>query len=121
MRPIDGIFFGNLGDKVERKKVLIISCTGVGLLIYPSLFVINSMNSPILSCMVMSLLMLLISAATATFVVAINELFPTHLRFSGVAIGYNFSNALLGGTVPLVSSILIVYFGQMAHQHCMLL
>ena len=57
--------------------------------------------------------MLLISAATATFVVAINQLFPTHLRFSGVA-GYNVSNALLGGTVPLVSSILIVYFGQMA-------
>ncbi|BCL53101.1 hypothetical protein JPFTNV_09860 [Francisella tularensis subsp. holarctica] len=62
----------------------------------------------------MSLLMLLISAATATFVVAINELFPTSLRFSGVATGYNVSNALLGGTVPLVSSILIVYFGQMS-------
>ena len=47
----------------------------------------------------MSLLMLLISAATATFVVAINDPFPTHLRFSGVATGYNVSNALLGGTV----------------------
>ncbi|MFV9924573.1 MAG: hypothetical protein AB8U93_02295 [Francisella endosymbiont of Hyalomma scupense] len=64
--------------------------------------------------MVMSLLMLLISSATATFVVTINELFPTHLRFSGVATGYNVSNTLLGGTVPLVSSILIVYFGHMA-------
>ena len=52
--------------------------------------------------------------STATFVVAINELFPTHPRFSGVATGYNVSNALLGETVPLVSSILIVYFGQMA-------
>ncbi|APC91399.1 MULTISPECIES: MFS transporter [Francisella] len=106
--------WGMVSDKVGRKKVLLTSCIGVGILIYPSLFVINSMNSPILSCIVMSLLMLLISAATATFVVAINELFPTHLRFSGVATGYNVSNALLGGTVPLVSSILIVYFGQMA-------
>ncbi|OIN84462.1 MFS transporter [Francisella sp. TX07-6608] len=106
--------WGMISDKVGRKKVLLTACIGVGILIYPSLFIINSMNSPILSCIVMSLLMLLISAATATFVVAINELFPTHLRFSGVATGYNVSNALLGGTVPLVSSILIVYFGQMA-------
>ncbi|APD50398.1 MFS transporter [Francisella hispaniensis] len=106
--------WGAVSDKIGRKKVLLTSCTGVGILIYPSLFVINSMNSPLFSCIVMSLLMLLISAATATFVVAINELFPTHLRFSGVATGYNVSNALLGGTVPLVSSILIVYFGQMA-------
>ncbi|MFV9971347.1 MAG: hypothetical protein AB8U96_03015 [Francisella endosymbiont of Hyalomma scupense] len=65
--------------------------------------------------MVMLLLMLLISSAIATFVVTINELFPTHLRFSGVATGYNVSNTLLGVTVPLVSSILIVYFGHMAN------
>lgn len=38
--------------------------------------------------MVMLLLMLLISSPTATFVVTINEPFPTHLRFSGVATGY---------------------------------
>ncbi|ASG67678.1 MFS transporter [Francisella halioticida] len=106
--------WGAVSDKIGRKKVLLISCIGIGLLIYPSLFVINSMNSTLLSCIVMSILMLLISAATATFVVTINELFPTHLRFSGVGTGYNISNALLGGTVPLVSSILIVYFGQMA-------
>ena len=81
---------------------------------YPSLYIIDTMGSPLLACVVMSILMLLISAATATFVVTINELFPTHLRFSGVATGYNISNALLGGTVPLVSSLLIVYYGQMA-------
>lgn len=101
--------WGMISDKVGRKKVLLTACIGVGILIYPSLLLIVW-----ISCIVMSLLMLLISAATATFVVAINELFPTSLRFSGVATGYNVSNALLGGTVPLVSSILIVYFGQMS-------
>ncbi|AIT08912.1 major facilitator transporter [Candidatus Francisella endociliophora] len=106
--------WGMVSDKVGRKKVLLTSCAGIGILIYPSLYIIDTMGSPLLSCVVMSILMLLISAATATFVVTINELFPTHLRFSGVATGYNISNALLGGTVPLVSSLLIVYFGQMA-------
>ncbi len=51
--------------------------------------------------------MLLIAAGTATFVTAINELFPTHLRFSGVATGYNVSNAIFGGTTPLVAGGLI--------------
>ena len=106
--------WGMLSDKVGRKKVLLVSCSLIGLLIYPSLYVIDSMDSAVLTCVVMSVLMLFISAATATFVVTINELFPTHLRFSGVATGYNVSNALLGGTVPLVSSLLIVYFGGMA-------
>lgn len=106
--------WGMISDKVGRKKVLLTSCSAIGLLIYPSLYIINTMVSPVLTCVVMSVLMLFISAATATFVVTINELFPTHLRFSGVATGYNISNALLGGTVPLVSSILIVYFGGMA-------
>ena len=106
--------WGMLSDKVGRKKVLLVSSSLIGLLIYPSLYVIDNLDSAVLTCMVMSALMLLISAATATFVVTINELFPTHLRFSGVATGYNVSNALLGGTVPLVSSMLIVYFGSMA-------
>ncbi|GAB4223432.1 MAG: MFS transporter [Francisella sp.] len=106
--------WGAVSDRVGRKRVLLTSCTLIGILIYPSLFIINTIHSPLLSCIVMSILMLLISAATATFVVAINELFPTHLRFSGVATGYNISNALLGGTVPLVSSLLMVYFGKMA-------
>lgn len=106
--------WGMISDKIGRKKVLLVSCSLIGLLIYPSLYVIDSLDSAVLTCIVMSVLMLLISAATATFVVTINELFPTHLRFSGVATGYNISNALLAGTVPLISGLLILYVGQMA-------
>lgn len=71
-------------------------------------------DSQIVITLVMTVIMLLISAATATFVVTINELFPTHLRFSGVATGYNISNALLGGTVPIVSVALVMYLGNVA-------
>ncbi len=71
-------------------------------------------DSQIVITLVMTVIMLLISAATATFVVTINELFPPHLRFSGVVTGYNISNALLGGTVPMVSASLVMYFGNVA-------
>jgi MFS transporter, MHS family, proline/betaine transporter len=35
------------------------------------------------------------------------ELFPTRTRYSGIAIGYNLGQALLGGTAPLVATGLI--------------
>ncbi|MFC4892705.1 MFS transporter [Pseudofrancisella aestuarii] len=106
--------WGWVSDKIGRKKVLIFSCSLVGILIYPSFYVIVYENSVISDIVIMAILMLLISAATATFVVSINELFPTHLRFSGVATGYNISNALLGGTAPLISGLLVMHFGDLA-------
>jgi MHS family proline/betaine transporter-like MFS transporter len=35
------------------------------------------------------------------------EMFPTRTRFSGIAVGYNISLAVFGGTAPLVSTWLI--------------
>jgi MHS family proline/betaine transporter-like MFS transporter len=35
------------------------------------------------------------------------EMFPTRTRYSGIAIGYNLGQALLGGTAPLVATGLI--------------
>jgi MHS family proline/betaine transporter-like MFS transporter len=39
------------------------------------------------------------------------ELFPTRTRYTGVAIGYNLGQALLGGTAPLVGTALIQLTG----------
>jgi MHS family proline/betaine transporter-like MFS transporter len=39
------------------------------------------------------------------------ELFPTRTRYSGVAIGYNIGQALLGGTAPFVGTALIELTG----------
>lgn len=39
------------------------------------------------------------------------ELFPTRTRYSGVAIGYNAGQAILGGTAPLIATGLIELSG----------
>ena len=107
--------WGKLSDKIGRKAVLLSSCSLLAIITYPCFYLINiASTSVLLVSIIMIILMLCISAATATFVVAINELFPTHLRFSGVGTGYNVSNALLGGTVPFVSSILVLKFGNLS-------
>jgi MHS family proline/betaine transporter-like MFS transporter len=35
------------------------------------------------------------------------EMFPTRMRFSGIAIGYNVAQSLFGGTAPLICTWLI--------------
>lgn len=39
------------------------------------------------------------------------ELFPTRTRYTGVAIGYNIGQALLGGTAPLIGVALVRFTG----------
>ena len=46
-------------------------------------------------------------AAPAAFV----EMFPTRTRYSGIAIGYNGTQALVGGTTPWVATWLIEVTG----------
>ena len=102
--------WGNLSDKVGRKPILLTSITLIGVLIYPAYLMIATSNLLYIT-VVYCILMLLISACTATFVVAINEAFPTRIRFSGVAFGYNVGNAVLGGTVLFVSRYLVYITG----------
>ena len=102
--------WGRLSDGVGRKPVLLISILLIGIFIYPAYLVLGTGNlAGIIT--VYCILMLMISACTATFVVAINEAFPTHLRYSGVAFGYNVGNAALGGTVLYVSQELVTLTG----------
>lgn len=103
-------FWGRLADKIGRKPVLLTNAGLIALLVYPTFMTLTTNNVWIIG-LVLSLLMVLISGATATFVTLINELFPTNVRFSGVATGYNISNALFGGTTPLVASLFIFMFG----------
>ena len=39
------------------------------------------------------------------------EMFPTRVRFTGVAISYNLSTAIFGGTAPMVGAALHRYTG----------
>jgi MFS transporter, MHS family, proline/betaine transporter len=39
------------------------------------------------------------------------EMFPTRTRYTGVALGYNVGQTLLGGTAPLVGTALIQLTG----------
>ena len=53
---------------------------------------------------------LIISAMTASFQIAISELFPTTHRYSGMSAAYNLGNALFAGTTPMIAIWLVSVF-----------
>jgi MFS family permease len=47
------------------------------------------------------------SLVNGTFAVLLTDLFPTRIRFSGVALGFNLGFTVFSGTAPLVATSLI--------------
>jgi len=56
---------------------------------------------------------LCVALSYAAIPVVLVELFPTAVRYSGMALPYNMANALFGGTAPLVATSLIYYTGSL--------
>ncbi len=95
-----------LSDRLGRKPLLIMGCLGFLILTYPLYILLSSgsMNAMLASALGF--------VALATFfmgpaITAAMEHFPTEVRFSGFAFGYNAGAGLFGGTTPLVASWLI--------------
>jgi MHS family proline/betaine transporter-like MFS transporter len=99
-----------VSDHVGRKPMFLTSAAGFALLSYP-LFLLMA-DGTFAAALVGGLGFaacsgLFSGCMAATFV----ELFPTRTRYTGVAVGYNVGQALLGGTAPFVATGLIKLSG----------
>ncbi len=88
VRPLGGMVFGPLGDRVGRGGLLAIAL-GMGALGLP------------LVCF------------TAAMPATLPALFPTNVRYGSLSLGFNVSVSLFGGTTPLVVTALIGATGDM--------
>lgn len=98
--------FGALSDRIGRKPLLITASLGFVFLSVPAVMLIQIDNiwSQLAGIGVLGLfLVMIISNISAT----LPALFPTAVRYSGFAIGYNISTALFGGTAGAVNEYLI--------------
>ena len=57
------------------------------------------------------LLGLVLTLFTGTMPTSLPALFPTHIRYTGLSIGFNIAVALFGGTTPLIVAGLIAATG----------
>lgn len=94
-------FSGALSDKVGRKKILTITAIILCLISYPVFLLIGAggMTLPILGQALFGIILGIYLGPVPAFLV---EIFPTRIRFTGLALSYNTSAALFGGTVPMV-------------------
>jgi len=100
---------GYLCDKIPRKKMLLFNSMSVALFIIPGLYFLY--HGQTIALIIMLPLFIIFScleqAATAITVV---ENFPAESRYTGLSLGYNFGNGLIGGTAPFICTCLMQIF-----------
>jgi MFS family permease len=96
---------GRLADRVHPRLLLRAGAIALVALAFPfySALVDRSLSPTLL----MVLAGLCASLVNGTFAVLLTDLFPTRIRFSGVALGFNVAFTIFSGTAPLVATSLI--------------
>jgi MFS family permease len=96
---------GRIAERVEPLVLLRAGALALTVLAFPfySALVARSVNPTLL----MVLAGLCASLVNGSFAVLLTDLFPTRVRFSGVALGFNVAFTIFSGTAPLVATSLI--------------
>ncbi|WP_144113068.1 MFS transporter [Paraburkholderia sp. BCC1886] len=96
---------GWLGDKLPRRHLLRFGSLLLMVLSYP--FYLVASHHSIDVVVLLALVGVAGSLANGTFACIIADMFPTRVRFSGVAISFNVSFTIFSGTAPLIATWLI--------------
>jgi MFS transporter, MHS family, proline/betaine transporter len=103
-------FAGTISDRIGRKPMWWFSLAGLFLAGVP-MFLLMGVNlaGAVIGFAVLGLLYVpQLATISATF----PAMFPTHVRYAGMAIAYNVSTSLFGGTAPAVNEWLIGRTGE---------
>ena len=97
---------GRLTDSIGRKPVLYTSAIGFIILSVPAFMLMHAQGTgwQILGLGIIAALQVMLQSCVSATLPAI---FPTQVRFSGFAIGYNISTAIFGGTTAAVNTFVI--------------
>ncbi|HSB00642.1 MAG TPA: MFS transporter, partial [Anaerolineales bacterium] len=115
------LFFGNLSDKIGRKRIMLTGMILAVLLYYPIyglmasfapkagqlfLFPYIGYNPVMLSILVLVqvIFVTMVYGPIAAFLV---ELFPTKIRYTSMSLPYHIGNGVFGGLVPIIGLSLI--------------
>ena len=100
-----------LSDKVGRKKIMMMSATAILLAVYPLFGFMVVGAAPATVALVQLAFAVMLGFYVGPIAALLVELFPTSVRFTGMAIAYNVAAAIFGGTSPFVCEWLVNHFG----------
>ncbi len=105
MMPLT-LMWGHWTDRIGRRPVIALGAIGLVMLSIPSFMLIGSGN--LLAVFAgLAVLGILHTCFSGTMPATLPALFTTHIRYSALAIGFNLSVSLFGGTTPLVTAWLV--------------
>lgn len=99
------LYVAHLSDQIGRRQIILF---GAFTLIFCSYYLFQQLSDVSLLHLVAGILFIAITASfVAVFPAILVELFPTEIRYSGIAFSYNIGFAFFGGLTPLFSTYLI--------------
>ncbi|MCD8900722.1 MFS transporter [Staphylococcus gallinarum] len=104
------LMFGRVADKIGEKKVFLIGLIGTALFSVISFSFFQS-KSLVLIIIGIFILGFFLSTYEATMPGSLPTMFYTHIRYRTLAVTFNVSVSLFGGTTPLIASSLVAKTG----------
>lgn len=98
-------FFGMLSDRIGRKPMWLFSCAALLIACVPMYQLMS--QSLGMAIVAFAVLGILYAPQLATISATFPAMFPTIVRFAGVAIGYNVATSLFGGTSGAINDRMI--------------
>lgn len=98
---------GRLADRYTRKRLLVTSRIIMLLAVYPAFAFLGVHPTPLALYAVSALLAVFVAAQIVPVLVMIPELFPKHVRATGIALTYVVSASFFGGFSPFIASWLV--------------
>jgi MFS transporter, MHS family, proline/betaine transporter len=96
---------GWFGDRVHPKHLLRAGAIAALVAAYPFYVAVESRSASL--TLLCSLAGVVGALSAGSFAVLLTDLFPTRIRFTGVALAFNVSFTLFSGTAPLIATSLI--------------
>jgi MHS family proline/betaine transporter-like MFS transporter len=104
-------YFGSLGGRIGRRKVILGATAALLVLSYPMFLVFATARSLAVIAVVFCLFMVIEGAQASVSIVEFTLLFPVKYRYTGSALGYNVATAVAGGFSPFIAAQLIIWTG----------